>query len=54
MLNNVRAITKKVEHIKGFRFEVGGYIFKINFFRGLSNNFHLSNQWNIQGPAAEK
>lgn len=36
LLNNVRAITKKVEHIKGFKFEFAG---------ALSNNFHLTNSW---------
>jgi len=38
MLNNVRAVTKKVEHIKGFKFEISG---------ALSNNFHLSHIWSI-------
>ncbi|CAD8084740.1 unnamed protein product [Paramecium primaurelia] len=38
LLNNVRAVTKKVEHIKGFKFEVAG---------GLSNNFHLAHSWMI-------
>ncbi|CAD8131760.1 unnamed protein product [Paramecium pentaurelia] len=38
LLNTVRAVTKKVEHIKGFKFEVAG---------GLSNNFHLAHSWMI-------
>lgn len=38
LLNSVRAITKKVEHIKGFKFEISG---------GLSNNFHLAHSWFI-------
>ena len=38
LLNNVRAITKKLEHIKGFKFEVSG---------GLSNNLHLTHSWMI-------
>lgn len=38
LLNNVRAITKKVEHIKGFKFEMAG---------GLSNNFHITTGWTI-------
>lgn len=38
MLNNIRAITKKVEHIKGFKFEISG---------ALSNNFHLTHSWTI-------
>lgn len=44
LLNNIRAITKKVEHIKGFKFEVSG---------ALSNNFHLTHSWSIpHGSAA--
>lgn len=42
MLNNVRAITKKVEHIKGFKFEVSG---------ALSHNFHLGHSWTIPNGA---
>jgi mitochondrial import receptor subunit TOM40 len=37
-MNSIRAITKKVEAIKGFRFEVAA---------AASNNFHLSHSWNI-------
>lgn len=33
LLNNVRAITKKTEHVDGFRFEISG---------AASNNFHLT------------
>ena len=44
LLNNIKAITKKVEHIKGFKFEISG---------GLSNNFHLSHTWNIPNPGAQ-
>lgn len=47
LLNNIRAITKKTEHIKGFRFEISG---------APSNNFHLSHSWNIpykDGKAVE-
>lgn len=38
LLNNVRAVTKKVEHIKGFKFDIAG---------ALSNNFHLTHSWNM-------
>ncbi len=37
-MNSIRAISKKVEAIKGFKFEIGA---------GLSNNFHVANSWNI-------
>jgi len=37
-MNNIKSITKKVEHIKGFRFELSG---------ALSHNFHISHTWNI-------
>ena len=43
-LNNIKAITKKVEHIKGFKFDISG---------GLSNNFHLSHTWNIPNPGTQ-
>jgi mitochondrial import receptor subunit TOM40 len=38
ILNAVKSITKKVEHIKGFRFEVGG---------APSPKFQMLHQWNI-------
>lgn len=38
LLNPVKSITKKVEHIKGFRFEVGG---------APSPKFQMLHQWNI-------
>lgn len=44
LLNNIRAITKKVEHIKGFKFDISG---------ALSNNFHVSHTWNIPNPGAQ-
>ena len=33
LLHNVKSVTKKVEHIKGFKFEISP---------ALSNNFHAS------------
>lgn len=44
LLNNVKAITKKVEHIKGFKFDISG---------ALSNNFHLQHTWNIPNPGGQ-
>jgi mitochondrial import receptor subunit TOM40 len=38
LMNNVKSITKKIEHIKGFKFEIAP---------ALSNNFHLSSSWVI-------
>ncbi len=38
-MNSVRAISKKVEAVKGFKFEVGA---------GVSNNFHLAGSWQIK------
>ncbi|EGR29837.1 hypothetical protein IMG5_147660 [Ichthyophthirius multifiliis] len=43
LLNNVRAITKKVEHIKGFKFE---------YASALSQNFHFALIWNIPYSSA--
>jgi len=39
LLNPIKSITKKIEHIKGFRFEVGG---------SPSPKFHMVHSWNIQ------
>lgn len=36
--NNVKAVTKKFEVIKGMQFELTG---------ALSNNFHMSHIWNL-------
>lgn len=38
LFNNVKAVTKKYEIIKGFRFELSG---------AVSNNFHVSHIWSI-------
>jgi mitochondrial import receptor subunit TOM40 len=38
MMNSVKAITKKTEHIKGFKFELSGV---------LSNNFLMGHSWYI-------
>jgi mitochondrial import receptor subunit TOM40 len=44
-MNPVKSITKKFEHIKGFRFEVGG---------APTQNFHMTHSWNlISGPAPQ-
>ena len=44
LMNNIRAITKKVEHIKGFKFDISG---------ALSNNFHVQHTWNIPNPGGQ-
>ena len=36
IMNNIKSISKKVEHIKGFKFEIAP---------ALSTNFHLSSSW---------
>lgn len=38
LLNNIKAVTKKVEHINGFKFE---------FSLGLSPTFNVMNTWHI-------
>ena len=43
--NNIHAVTKKLEHIKGFRFEISG---------AVSNNFHISHSWSIQNKSGGK
>lgn len=42
IMNNIRSITKKVEHIKGFKFE---------FVFAGSPHFHIVNSWTIPGGA---
>eukprot|EP01015_Nassula_variabilis_P008340 TRINITY_DN1660_c0_g1_i5.p1 TRINITY_DN1660_c0_g1~~TRINITY_DN1660_c0_g1_i5.p1 ORF type:complete len:219 (-),score=56.87 TRINITY_DN1660_c0_g1_i5:113-769(-) len=37
-MNSIRAISKKTEAVKGFKFEIGA---------GASNNFHVAASWNI-------
>lgn len=44
LLNNIRAITKKVEHIKGFKFDLSA---------PMSNNFHVQHTWNIPNPGGQ-
>lgn len=36
LLNSIRGLTKKVDHIKGFKFDLGG---------SLSNNLHVTGTW---------
>ncbi len=43
LLNNIKAITKKVEHIKGFKFEISG---------ALSNNFHMAHSWYVPNTSS--
>ena len=45
LLNNVRAITKKVEHIKGFKFELSA---------ALSNQFHMTHSWTLPNSGEKK
>lgn len=42
LMNNIKAITKKYEHIKGFKFEI---------VMAGSPNFHVSNSWVIPSGA---
>lgn len=41
LMNSVKSISKKYEHIKGFKFEVG---------MAMSNNFHLTSTWQVRPP----
>lgn len=45
LLNNIMAVTKKHEHVKGFKFEVS---------MGLSNKFHVTSSWNIPNSGTKK
>lgn len=45
LMNGVRAITKKVDVVKGFRFEVSG---------APSNNFHMGHAWSIPNYSPQK
>lgn len=42
LMNNIKSITKKVEHIKGFKFDI---------VMAGSPNFHIINSWSIPGGA---
>jgi mitochondrial import receptor subunit TOM40 len=44
-MNSVRSLTRKVDHLNGFRFELGG---------SLSNNLHLTGTINMPNPTLPK
>jgi len=45
LMNSVKSLTRKVDHLNGFRFEIGG---------GLSNNLHLTGTLNMPNPILSK
>lgn len=45
LMNSIRSLTKKVDHITGFKFDLGG---------SLSNNLHLTGSWTLPNPSLPK
>lgn len=45
LMSGIRGLTKKAEHITGFKFEIGG---------SVSNNMHLTGNWGLPNPSLPK